>query len=150
MKKFNLYENDIDKTWYDSSNVLYSECDDKDNDLKVVRITFSNGRTYQYTKVNVNDYLMFREASSQGSAFNTYMKKYECEKLENKDVAQLNEELYTLTHPIENVEPTKVKLNDYITIMNDSHETVMQEKITAEEKHLLEMVFFHLNIKYSE
>ena len=56
-----FYCNDVDKVWYDSSNVLYSECDDITDGLKVLRVTFKNGRTYQYYDVNVHDYLLFRE-----------------------------------------------------------------------------------------
>ena len=41
-KIYNLYENDLDRTWYDSSNVLYSECDDVTDGLKVLRVTFKN------------------------------------------------------------------------------------------------------------
>lgn len=87
------YENDLEKAWYDSSNILYSECDDKDGELKVVRIVFKGGRTYQYTDVKVNDYLMFRENISQGKALNTFMKQYPTERVGDTDVASINEEL---------------------------------------------------------
>ena len=30
-KIYNVYENKLDRTWYQSSNILYSECDDKEN-----------------------------------------------------------------------------------------------------------------------
>jgi len=42
-KIISKYENDLDKCWFESSNVLYSECDDKNNQLKTVRITFKDG-----------------------------------------------------------------------------------------------------------
>lgn len=97
-KILNYYNNKthIDKVWYDSSNVLYSECDDIENDYKNVRITFNNGSTYEYKQVNVNDYMMFREDISQGKAINKFIKKYECEKLENKNIENINEELISL------------------------------------------------------
>ena len=60
-----FYCNDVDKVWYDSSNVLYSECDDITDGLKVLRVTFKNGRTYQYYDVNVHDYLLFREKNPE-------------------------------------------------------------------------------------
>ena len=44
-KTYNVYENKLDRTWYQSSNILYSECDDKENELKTLRIVFKNGRT---------------------------------------------------------------------------------------------------------
>lgn len=85
-KIYNLYENDVDRTWYDSSNVVYTECDDITNGLKVLRIYFKSGRVYQYTNVNVNDYLLFREDVSQGRAFTKLIKNYPCERLEDADI----------------------------------------------------------------
>lgn len=91
-KRICIYENDIDKAWYDSSNVLYSECDDKEDALKSVKVVFKNGSTYLYKDVNVNDYLLFRESPSQGKALNKFLKKYEYEKLEPTDLNLLNED----------------------------------------------------------
>ena len=89
-------EKKIDKVWYKSSNILYSECDDHVNALKTLRVTFSNGRTYQYTNVDVNDYLMFMNGGldgSNGKALNRYIKpKYECEKIADKDVNEIEYE----------------------------------------------------------
>ena len=94
-KIFNFYANDIDKTWYQSSNIKYSECIDHDNDLKTLKVVFNNGTQYQYKKVDVRDYLLFRDASSQGKALNEYIKPkgYEYEKMENADLATLDGEL---------------------------------------------------------
>lgn len=69
----NVYKDNVDYTWYDSSNVLYSECYDKDNDLKDLKIVFKGGRSYLYEKIDVNDYLMFRSDLSQGKALNKYI-----------------------------------------------------------------------------
>ena len=96
-KIYNLYENEVDKTWYDSSNVIYSECDDVTDGLKVVRVTFKNGRTYKYTDVNVNDYLMFRESVSQGKALNKFIKQYANERVSDLDVEELWSQLSKLT-----------------------------------------------------
>lgn len=101
-KILNIYENDLDRCWVDSSNIVYMECDDKTNELKVVRITFKNGSTYEYYDVKVQDYLMMREASSNGKAFFKYMKKYEYKRLEDKDVTKLNEELKLILEEREN------------------------------------------------
>ena len=94
-KIFNFYANDTDKTWYQSSNIRYSECIDHDNDLKTLKVVFNNGTQYQYRKVDVRDYLLFRDASSQGKALNEYIKPkgYEYEKMENADLATLDGEL---------------------------------------------------------
>lgn len=91
-KKISFYEGNVDKSWYDSSTVFYSECDDKDDSLKNVKVVFKNGSTYVYKDVNVNDYLMFRESSSQGKALNRFLKQYEFEKLEKSDITLLTEE----------------------------------------------------------
>ena len=86
---------DIDKAWFDSSNVRYAECLDNDNELKTLKVVFNNGGTYQYNKVKVQDYLLFREDASQGKAINKYIKanKYEYVKLEDTDLDKLTDEL---------------------------------------------------------
>lgn len=99
-KIFNLYTkdengNDIDRTWYQSSNIKYSECIDHDNDLKTLRVVFNNATQYEYKNVEVAQYLLFRDAASQGKALNEFVKPkgYEYEKLENADLATLDDEL---------------------------------------------------------
>lgn len=99
MKLYSIYKDGLDRAWYDSSNIKYSECIDKEGELKVVKVVFSGGRTYEYTGVDVNDYLKFREATSQGSAFNQLIKKYEFTKLDNSDLDLLSEEYRHLTTP---------------------------------------------------
>lgn len=103
-KIFNYYSpNDsgvyVDRTFYDSSNIKYTECVDNDNELKTLRVVFSNGTQYEYSGVNVNDYLLLRESESQGRALNTLIKSrgYEYKKLENADLDAINEELYFRT-----------------------------------------------------
>lgn len=94
-KIFNYYCNDKDRTWYTSSNIKYSECDDKEGELKVLRVVFNNGAQYEYTGVDVNQYLLFREDSSQGKALNKYIKgnNYEYKKLDNVNVQELDDEV---------------------------------------------------------
>lgn len=99
-KIFNLYAKnkdgiDVDRTWYKSSNIKYSECLDYDNRLKTLKVVFNNGTQYKYKNVNSQDYLLFRDASSQGKALNEFIKPkgYEYEKLENADLATLDGEL---------------------------------------------------------
>lgn len=95
-KIFNNYKDKKDRTWYNSSNILYSECDDKSDELKTVRVVFNGGRQYEYKDVKVNDYLMFRESASQGKALNTYLKQYECSRVDDANVDVLNEDLIAL------------------------------------------------------
>ena len=94
-KIFNVYSNDIDRTWYQSSNIKFSECIDHDNELKTLVVVFNNGTQYRYEKVDVRDYLLFRDADSQGKALNQFIKPkgYAYEKLENADLATLDGEL---------------------------------------------------------
>lgn len=96
-KLFNFYRNNVDKTWYNSSNVVYSECLDPEDDFKELKVVFANGNTYKYKDVDVNDYLLFREAESQGKALNKYIKSkgYEYEKMEDSDLAAIQEEYET-------------------------------------------------------
>lgn len=95
MKIFNFYSNDVDRTWYQSSNIKYSECIDHDNDLKTLIVVFNNGTQYRYEKVDVRDYLLFKNDESQGRALNQYIKTkgYAFEKMENADLATLDGEL---------------------------------------------------------
>lgn len=88
-------ETNVEKMWYQSSNVKYSECIDNENDLKTLKVVFNNGSQYQYNRVKVQDYLLLREDESQGKALNKYIKAngYDYEKLENADIQSLNEEL---------------------------------------------------------
>lgn len=88
--------NKVDRAWYNSSNIVYSECDDKQDDFKTLRVTFKNGSTYQYNKVDVNDYLMFLHGGldgSNGKALNRFIKpKCEYERLSDKNVTDLLKE----------------------------------------------------------
>lgn len=103
-----IYSNNVDKAWYESSNVVYSECIDKKNELKEVNVVFKNGTEYTYFDVAVQDYLMFREDASQGKALNKFIKKYEYAKHEEKrDLALLNEELENLLEIAKQIQETK-------------------------------------------
>lgn len=99
MLKFRFYDKDAKKdyAWYDSSNIVYSECDDRDNDYKTLRVVFKNGSTYEYTNVDVNDYVMFLHGGMEGSngkALNKFIKpKYSCERLSNTDLNELEQRL---------------------------------------------------------
>lgn len=112
MKKYNLYENKLDKAWFDSSNILYAECDDIENSLKTVRIYFKTGRVYQYYNVNVNDYIMFRDDSSQGKAFNKFIKKYESERLDDIDISVLEDNLNIAIESEIKIKDIDIKIND--------------------------------------
>lgn len=89
---YNKYINSTDHTWYDSSNVLYSEV--KDSTLKTVnvKLIFAKGRCYLYKDVDINDYLLMKTADSTGSAANkNIVKKYEYLRLPDVELETLEE-----------------------------------------------------------
>lgn len=99
-KIFNFYtknENgvDVDRAWFQSSNIRYCECLDHNGQLKTLKVVFNNGTQYEYKNVNVNHYLLFREDVSQGKALNKFIKgnNYEYTKLENANLEELEGEL---------------------------------------------------------
>lgn len=91
MLVYNKYINSRDYSWYDSSNILFSECIDTQTETKTLKITFKNGRTYLYKDVDVTDYLIFRNAESNGKAFNTNIKKYDFVRLPDVELEKLDE-----------------------------------------------------------
>jgi len=88
----------IDRAWYDSSMIVYSECyDNEESRKKQLKVVFKNGNTYLYKDVDVDDYVMFAHGGldgSNGKALNKYIKpKCEFIKCEDTDIQLLNEEL---------------------------------------------------------
>lgn len=98
MLKFGYYnqEKELDRAWFDSSNVVYGECDDSSNTQeKTVVIVFKNGSQYQYSDVNIGDWLDFKASESQGKALNSIFKAkgYQYKKLDElRDLEELENE----------------------------------------------------------
>ena len=89
---FNRYVNQEDHTWYDSSNVVYSKCyDTQSTKFKTLKIVFKGGRTYLYKNVDADHYLQFKNAQSNGEAFNKYIKPYKAVRITDTDMEKLNE-----------------------------------------------------------
>lgn len=96
----NIYypETKTEKCWYESSNIFYSEfIEDENKNEGNLFITFNNGSTYKYKKVQLTpDYLMFKHGGldgSHGKSLNIHIKpKYEFEKMENKNIDELIKE----------------------------------------------------------
>lgn len=103
MVKYNFYNNDteLDRAWFDSSTVVYAECDDSsDSALKTVRVVFGNNTEYQYEDVDINDWLRFKRHDSQGKAISEILRKngYKYTKLDKcRDINLLNEEYLFLS-----------------------------------------------------
>lgn len=100
---FRDYDKDkrIDRIWYKSSNIIYSECYDKENDYKELKVVFKKGMTYIYHKIDVNDYVMFVHGGldgSNGKALNKFVKEknYEYEKVEPTSLEELQTLLESL------------------------------------------------------
>lgn len=93
------YQNGVEKCWYDSSNILYSELYDKKDEYKDLKVVFKNS-AYLYKNIPVQNYLLFREDISQGKALSKYISlknsdgkfKFEYEKTDLPDLKLLSEE----------------------------------------------------------
>ena len=87
---YRKYIDNEDHCWYDSSNVVYSVCfDTQDESPRDVKVVFKGGRTYLYKGVEPSDYVMFRDAESQGKSFNQYIKNHDCDRLEDTPLDKL-------------------------------------------------------------
>lgn len=76
----------IIKALYDSSNVLASTYDTESCDLTII---FGSGNQYKYSNVSKSDYMRFEIAESQGKIFNSHIKKYAFEKLDNFEMVEM-------------------------------------------------------------
>ena len=143
---FNKYENDLDRAWFSSSNIKYAECDDKTDSLKTVRIVFNTGRKYEYEKVTVQDYLLFRNAESQGKAFNSYLRKYEAKRLEDADLDQIDKELENLRSADFVLVYTETGFN----IKNNSGNVLFEldRKLSEDEMNLIESVLNVVDVRF--
>ncbi len=104
----------IIKALYDSTNLLSSVYDTNSHDLILI---FKSGTQYKYPNVSSSDYTRLEIAESQGVVFNTHIKKYPYERLENVNAQEIIVEATTIkTHEQEAFEKGKrIKL---IQLMN--------------------------------
>ena len=98
LKKIYLEEEKIQKVWYDSSMIVYSEM--KENEFENIgdlTVTFKNGATYVYMDVKFEDYMVFIGGgtdASQGKTLNKVIKnKYQYKRIEDRSVQELLEEM---------------------------------------------------------
>lgn len=100
---YNNYKDKVDKCWYDSTNIIFSECIDYENELKDLKVVFKGGRYYLYKNVDVNDYLLFRTDISQGKALSKYITpKYTGVRLPDVNIEDLTNEMKLLIEEKEN------------------------------------------------
>ena len=151
MLLFSYYiEDKIDKAWFDSSNIYYAECDESDTQFKTVRIIFKNGAIYQYEKVKVFDWTMFKNAESQGKKLNELFKKagYKYEKIGTANIEELQDEYvfrsgkgYTLY-----INDGKLTLMDYQDVIKYTME-LPEESVINDIKSMLESIGNVVRIK---
>lgn len=114
MKTYSKYENNQEFCWLDSSNIIFSKCYDNPGELKVVKIIFKDGRTYLYRDVNVNDYISFRDAESNGQAFIKHIKKYSATRIQDTDLDKLEEMKQKFMDSNQEIQETKVSDLGYV------------------------------------
>ena len=86
----NSYTNSTDYNWYESSNVVFSECYDTNTNSKTLKVVFKGGRTYLYQDVDINDYLLFKNSESVGKGLNEFIiKKYKGVRMPDVDINEL-------------------------------------------------------------
>lgn len=116
----NHYTNNRDYTWYDSSNVVYSECIDTKSDTKNIKIVYKGGRQYLYKDVDVNDYLLFKNAESNGKALNEFIKKYKFVRLPDVDLNELEEKRKKFINEQTDVERVTSQLDYHLQINSEN------------------------------
>jgi len=86
-------KDNIIKSIYNSSDILASVFDRGSNDLTLI---FSKGRQYKYSNIKPADYLRFELAESQGKVFNSHIKTYGAQKLDDINPDLIIKEIETL------------------------------------------------------
>ena len=114
MKVYSKYVNGQEFCWYDSTNTLFSKCYDNPGDLKVIKVIFKSGATYLYKNVDVNDYLAFRDAESNGHAFYKHIRKYEATRIQDTDLEKLEELKTHLMNDSQELQESKVSELSYV------------------------------------
>ena len=123
MITYNFYENNIDYTWYDSTNVVFSKCYDSKENTKTLHVVFQNGRSYIYRDVDVNDYIAFKNEPSTGKGINTYIiKKYKGIRISDTDLEKLEELKKTFTEQETQVDESMSNLNYHLIICDKTGE----------------------------
>ena len=80
LKKHEEEKDNVIKAMYNSSNIIASIYNKETSDLILI---FNKGSQYKYPNVKSSDYTRFELAESQGKVFNSHIKAYSFEKLDN-------------------------------------------------------------------
>ena len=98
LKKKYIEEEKLQKIWYESSMILYTEMKEDEYENKGnLTVTFKNGATYVYFDVLFEDYLVFIGGgtdASQGKALNKVIKnRYEYKRIDDRNIEEILKEL---------------------------------------------------------
>lgn len=105
MITYTKYIDSREYTWYDSSNVVFSEYFDRNTPSNPLKLIFKNGRTYMYQDVLTEDYLNFRNAESSGKGVTEFIvKKYKAARLPDTDLEELENKKKLLLEDTKNTD----------------------------------------------
>lgn len=115
---------------YDSSNILGSVYDKKSQDLTLI---FNKGKQYKYPKVKSTDYTRFELAESQGKVFNTHIKTYSFEKLDDIDPNNIMQEIGSIKKAEQEalIKAKQMKLVNTMTALINSSDVLFTESQLA-------------------
>ena len=109
-------KDNVIKAMFSSSNICASTYDRTSKNLTII---FNKGTQYSYPNVSETDYTRFELADSQGVVFNSHIKKYAFEKLDNIDASSILTEITELKEA-----DNKAKITHYEKTMIDRIQAV--------------------------
>jgi hypothetical protein len=109
-------KDNVIKAIFSSSNICASTYDRTSKNLTII---FNKGTQYKYPNVSETDYTRFELADSQGVVFNSHIKKYDFEKLDNIDASSILTEITELKEA-----DNKAKITHYEKTMIDRIQAV--------------------------
>jgi hypothetical protein len=123
-------KNSIVKAIYESSNIVASTYNSNTEDLVII---FKSGTQYKYSKVSKSDYMRFEVADSQGKVFNSHIKKYSYDKLDNFDPSELLVEVEKLSNQ-EKTAILEAKRTDVINRLSYAHQLSQKDRTDDVDK----------------
>jgi hypothetical protein len=133
------------KTIYNSSNICASTYE---KDTKGLTIIFTNGGQYRYIDVSQTDYTRFELADSQGSIFNSHIKKYTFEKLDKVDVKEIINEITVIKDQEEEIKKKYItnKMIESVKGILTYYETTSEINLTMYDLLKKNMVEFETTL----
>lgn len=134
IKKVYNEETRTEKAWYDSSMIFHTVMiEDPYENKGDLYVTFKNGSTYLYKGVEFGDYVLFTAGgtdASHGKTLNKVIKsKYEFERVADKSISKLQEELDMLNSRED---------EKWITYFVSGHRNITEDEFERSYKPMLE------------